>query len=294
MRQGNVVADILALEGMAPSDVDRFVVDRWWTQGAGNTSAIQSRSRDRTLELPVAPYVDGPGAEGPMRRYVFQDYDSSSFVSGYVSYYHISNHLLGAYCSSPFATRGEDALVLVWDGGTVPRLYHVEARTRTVTAVSSLLPITGNSFALFSSQFDPFRRDINGLSTEEVLRYHLSLAEKAMAYAALGRVEESVFPILDDIITDFLAISPYDAQALAEKIAVNRDEMVPGSGAREPEHPCARDGPRYEGSAQRHQGSGQVPAGSPCLSHLTRRGGLHARHQRALHALRAPPAAGMG
>ena len=149
-------------------------------------------------------------------------------VDGYVSYHHVSNHLLGGYCSSPFAARGEDALVLVWDGGTVPRLYAVQANTRTVTPAAALLPVTGDSFGEFSSQLDPFRKSTDGFSADEIMRHHLAIAGKAMAYAALGRVEESAFEVFDGIIAGFSSVSADNAKVLGEQVAVHRDELLPG------------------------------------------------------------------
>jgi carbamoyltransferase len=225
------VAQVLQSEGLNPSDVDNFVVDGWFVEGVDDTevrdpSTIPARGGGRP-DISVAPYQDRPGTE-PLARYYFRDYKFSSSAEGYASYHHVSNHLLGGYCSSPFAARGENALVLVWDGGTVPRLYNVEAEARTVTGVAVLTPITGDSFGEFSSQFDPFLKDTDGFSADEVMRHHLSIAGKAMAYAALGRVEESVFPVFDDIITDFPSVSPENSIAFAQKVAVNRDELLPG------------------------------------------------------------------
>ncbi|MGJ5833732.1 carbamoyltransferase N-terminal domain-containing protein [Streptomyces ossamyceticus] len=222
------VGEILAGEGLDPADVDRFVVDGWWTQDESDPAVVRTHAGGRPLTLPVAPYLDGFAARDPLTRYTFADYDFSGASLGYASYHHASNHLLGAYCSSPFAARGEDALVLVWDGGMAPRLYHVEPRTRSVTTVSVLLPITGGAFADFSAQFDPFRRDVMESDSETQLRHHLSVAGKAMAYAALGTVAESAFPVLEAVMAGFPAISPDNARALGEKIAASRDEMLPG------------------------------------------------------------------
>ena len=145
----------------------------------------------------MASYLDGPGAAGPLRRFSFQNHNFSRKAPGYSSYHHAANHLMGAYCTSPFARRGEDALVLVWDGGMTPRLYEVSAATSTVRAVSVVLPIVGNSFSDFCGEFDPFYRDTSGLSSEETVRYRLSIAGKAMAYAALGEVVESSYQAFD-------------------------------------------------------------------------------------------------
>jgi carbamoyltransferase len=225
------VAQILKSEGLDPSDIGQFVVDGWFVQGVDDTevtdpAVLVARGGGR-LPIPVAPYQDRPGGS-PLARYSFADHAFSTAAVGYASYHHVSNHLLGGYCSSPFAARGEDALVLVWDGGTVPRLYEVRARARTVRPLTALLPITGDIFGEFSSHLDPFFRDTNGLSADEIMRHHLSVAGKAMAYAALGRAEENAFPILDNVLSEFPDVSAENSKAASVKLIGRRDELLPG------------------------------------------------------------------
>lgn len=213
---------------MDVADIDRFVVDGWFTQRADGAPAIATFAGGKPLELPVAPYTDGPTTSEPLARYSFDGYDFGPSTAGYSSYHHVSNHLLGAYCSSPFAMRGEDAVVLIWDGGMIPRLYHVEAGTRTITTVPLGLPLLGNSFAEFSASFGPFRKDTSGMSADETLRHHLSIAGKAMAYAALGTVQESAFAVFDQIIGGFVTVAEENGRQIGEKALVNRDELLPG------------------------------------------------------------------
>ncbi len=226
------VTRLLEAEGLKSSDVDQFVVDGWFVAGIDDTdvrdpASIWARGGS-PLGLPVAPYQDRPGAGDPLARYSFCQHSFSPSAEGYVSYHHVANHLLGGYCSSPFAARGEDALVLVWDGGTVPRLYEVTARDRSVRAVTSLLPLTGDIFGEFSSRFEPFWKDTAGFSPDEVMRHHLSIAGKAMAYAALGRAEENAFPLFDEVLASFPGSSPENAMEFSDKIAADRDQLLPG------------------------------------------------------------------
>lgn len=138
------VVDILAGERLSPADVDQFVIDGWYTTGANGIHALTVKNGDVPVELAVAPYMESLGGEGPLQRHRF---DGDGFVGGfgYASLNHVANHLFGAYCSSPCAALGEDALALLWDGGIAPRLYQVRAATREVTLVSVLLPITGTA-----------------------------------------------------------------------------------------------------------------------------------------------------
>lgn len=225
------VEQILKSEGVDPADIGQFVVDGWFVQGIDDTEvtdpAVLAARGGGRLPIPVAPYQDRPGGQ-PLARYSLTGHSFSTSTAGYASYHHVSNHLLGGYCSSPFAVRGEDALVLVWDGGTAPRLYAVMAATRTVRWLTDLLPITGDIFGEFSSHLDPFCRDTNGFSADELMRYHLSVAGKAMAYAAVGRVEEEAFEVFDDVLADFPDVSAGNSKAASIKLIGQRDKLLPG------------------------------------------------------------------
>ena len=221
------VTAILAREGLSPTDVDQFVIDGWYTTGADGTPAVTLKNGNLPVELAVAPYVESPGDEGPLQRHSFE---GRGFIGGvgYASFNHVTNHIIGSYCSSPFSASGEDALALVWDGGIVPRLYLVRAATRDVTLVSALLPITGNSFADFCMSFGPYSADLTGLTPDQLIRHHLSIAGKAMAYSALGKAEPNVFPVLDDLIASYPSVDTENAKTLGAKVASNRDELMPG------------------------------------------------------------------
>lgn len=221
------VSEVLDRECLSLGDVDQFVVDGWYTRAANGTRAVTLLDGSKSVELPVAPYVDTVGDEGPLRRHKF-DLRGLLGGKGYASYNHVTGHIIGAYCTSPFAARGEDALVLVWDGGIVPRLYHVQAATRIVALASILLPISGNSFADFCAQFDPFSADLTGKCQEEVIRHDLSIAGKAMAYAALGKPESGVFSLFDEMISRFPSIELENARTLGSQIAAERNELLPG------------------------------------------------------------------
>lgn len=160
------VVDIFAGEGLSPSDVDQFVVDGWHTRDASGAPAVSIGDGEQAVELAVAPYVEGPGDAEPLQRRTFEGLGLPGASGGYVGFTHVANHLLGAYCTSPFAARRENALALVWDGGIVPRLYEVHAATREVTLVSALLPVMGNAFADFSSAFGPFAIDTSALTPD--------------------------------------------------------------------------------------------------------------------------------
>ncbi|RMI43386.1 carbamoyltransferase N-terminal domain-containing protein [Streptomyces triticirhizae] len=222
------VTGVLRDQGVDPADVDRFVVDGWWPEAGRDEPGVMIGDGEERMFLPVAPYVEGFGQDGPLHRHTFKEYDFTPGSPGYASYCHAANHLLAAYCTSPFAARGEDALVLVWDGGTTPRLYLVDAGARSVRLVSSLLPLSGNYFSDFCSHFEPFHRDTSKMDKDTRIRYQLSVAGKAMAYAALGTPQPAAFPVFDRLVADFPTVSPDNAFALGEKVATERDRLLPG------------------------------------------------------------------
>ncbi|MBF6228757.1 hypothetical protein IU470_27110 [Nocardia abscessus] len=228
------VAAILRSEGLEPSDVDRFVVDGWFAKDPESdgdsvrSSSIATLSGGRPSVLEVAPYQDYPGKTKPGTRYQFRRHGFGSPDGAYTSYHHVDHHILGGYCTSPFAMRGEDALVLVWDGGTVARAYHVAAASRVVHSVATVLPLVGNTFTHFSSHFEPFIPSIEGLSPDQVLRQHLAIPGKAMAYAGLGAVEESAFPALHRIVAGLPDASQHAARSVGAQVVASRDELFPG------------------------------------------------------------------
>jgi carbamoyltransferase len=64
----------------------------------------------------------------------------------YHGYPHTAGQVAAAYCTSPFAARGEAALVLVWDLGDAPLLHRVDAGGH-VEALGALLPPAGGRLA---------------------------------------------------------------------------------------------------------------------------------------------------
>ena len=66
---------------------------------------------------------------------------------------HITNHITSAYTTAPFA--GEDAYVLVWDGGICPRLYEVS--DGGIKFVSELMRFSGCMYGIMGYYAGPFK-----------------------------------------------------------------------------------------------------------------------------------------
>ncbi|MEV5838150.1 carbamoyltransferase N-terminal domain-containing protein [Nocardia sp. NPDC052112] len=131
------VTEILRSEGLAPTDIDRFVVDGYVPEPDSTEPArIATVVGGRPVELTIAPHQDRPGHTVPLARHRFRGHGFGSAADEYVSYHHVDQHIMGGYCASPFAARGEDALVLVGDSAPVRRLYHVVAAARKVRPVA--------------------------------------------------------------------------------------------------------------------------------------------------------------
>lgn len=204
------IAEILGGEGMKTEDIDAFVVDGWGgydmdalaiqprlTIGDSH-NLLQYRDEGRVCQLAVAQYQErtmqsdvleawnftGRGGEGGGLSIRGKQYP-------YSSYLHVTGHIASAYCTSPFA--GEDAYVLVWDGGMYPRLYFVEGKTGRTENLGPLFLLIGNIYTIFSQHFGPFK--VKGQFAKD----DLSVAGKVMAYVAKGELRQELFAYFDDI-----------------------------------------------------------------------------------------------
>ncbi|MDX3852393.1 carbamoyltransferase N-terminal domain-containing protein [Streptomyces sp. AK02-01A] len=226
------VEEILAREGIRPGDIDRFVVDGWFAAPGESRPLLRVTHTGRPVTVEVAPYCEPDTAPrpDPLRRYTFDGLPLGPCTVPYSSYHHAAQHLLGAYCTSPYAAREEPALVLVWDGGMVPRLYRVEPAPLRVTSLGPLFPVYGSAFADFAAQFEPFRR--TGVQDRPVDGHasprHLDVAGKAMAYAALGQDEPDFYPVFDAELAR-LPLSFDTATELGLRIGRDRARLWPGS-----------------------------------------------------------------
>ncbi|KIZ14897.1 carbamoyltransferase N-terminal domain-containing protein [Streptomyces natalensis] len=228
------VEDVLAGQGVRLSDLDAVVVDGWMAAPGDPTPMLRELTHHgRQVAVKVAPYSEADGTAGPaLHRYEFEGLPLGDRVVRYASYHHVTQHLLGAYCTSPFAARGESALGIVWDGGTVPRLYRVDTAPFRVRSLGPLFPLYGNAFADYCAQWDPFRsqaapqQDKQDISNAAVPR-NLDVAGKAMAYAALGRDEPTLYRMFDNQL-DCIPFTFDTGIELAEWFREHRAEVRPG------------------------------------------------------------------
>jgi carbamoyltransferase len=181
IRDLSVVDRLLDEAGYGLDQVDHVVLDGW-------RRAVKVRAwGGQRIPVPLAPYRRGILDPSLLRPYTFSVLDLS-----YLSFPHYAGHVASAYCTSPFAQRGEDAYVLCWDGSMFPFLYHIrpdgEQRIRSLGPLFNLL---GDVYIILAQHFAPFDAPISW-------PHALSLPGKIMAYNAYGNAQESAVKSIAD------------------------------------------------------------------------------------------------
>ncbi|WP_327708379.1 nodulation protein U [Streptomyces sp. NBC_00464] len=188
----SLIPELLAGQGFKVSDVDYWALDGWDGREAGRISVLDN---GRPIDLTVAPYRENDTVTSLVRPGSTGELPIGGKSVAYDSFVHVSSHFAAAYCSSPFAARGEDSFVLVWDGGTFPRLYFVDAEHGTVENGGEVFPLIGHSYAMAAQYFGPWARRSGDRSK---VVDDLSVAGKLMAYIALGEPKDAIQEALRD------------------------------------------------------------------------------------------------
>ncbi|WP_024510039.1 nodulation protein NodU [Bradyrhizobium sp. ARR65] len=186
------VVAALAEHGLAPEDVDQFVIDGW-------DGEVESQFRLLSGTAPVT-LKGGPYVERHPEGLLTSRDGLGLMLSGrdfpYASYPHVTGHVASAYCTSPFAEAGEPAFCLVWDGCIFPRLYHVDRRGARF--VDCLFPVIGHVYAVAGHHFGPYKRDTR-------TSWDLGVAGKLMAYIALGYANEDIIKVFGELYLERFA-----------------------------------------------------------------------------------------
>lgn len=176
------VEEVLSSEGIRWQQIDQFAVDGW---GDLNNSSekhfkmwLSHKGQNEQIEL--ASYGHLIHRQDLLG---FHDFTCKRLDFSYKSYMHVSGHLFGAYCSSPFIRGKEDSFVLIWDGGMSPQLFYIRHDSNSVESLRPLFNLNGNCYAAFAQQYAPF---------DKTEKYDLAVAGKVMAYIALGRRSEDI------------------------------------------------------------------------------------------------------
>lgn len=188
-----MVEEILQKFGYGIKDVDKWVIDGW------DLERLELKNYGTPVSLQVAKYHEA----GRSGKNIFDGCYNGKFKIGeheleYSSYHHVFGHLISGYCSSPFAQNCQESLILVWDGGTCPRLYHIDPKTRMIESNGPFTSLVGHSYAIAGEfYFGPFVSPDRKKDD-----YDLTVAGKLMAYVALGKNIPEIRKIFDDVYNE--------------------------------------------------------------------------------------------
>ncbi|MDG4792750.1 carbamoyltransferase N-terminal domain-containing protein [Micromonospora sp. WMMD1082] len=189
----SIVVSLLHEFGYQVSDVDRWVVDGWDGSKVGHVSLAD---HGVPVELDLAPYRETEEAPDVFQPALTGTFPLAGESKPFTSHVHIAGHISSAYCTSPFAERGEPSLVLIWDGGLFPRLYWLDP-AEGVANGGALFPLIGHTYATAAHHFGPFRRTDEAATVDD-----LSVAGKLMAYIALGTARDDVVRVLRAVFAE--------------------------------------------------------------------------------------------
>lgn len=194
------IFDIIREHGYRSSDIDCFSIDGW-----RKTDKLKPW-HGQNVRVQLAPYRRGFVTADPLQAH---NYRISDF--NYMSFPHYTGHVVGGYCSSPFAEQGEDSYVLTWDGAMFPYLYYVRAGSCEVQSLGPVFNFLGDAFHTIAQRFSPFDAPMEFPAT-------LSLPGKIMAYIARGTVRSD---LLDEMESSYRDVE----KDLIEKIPHLDDEV---------------------------------------------------------------------
>jgi len=186
---------LLRLYGYSFQSIHRIVLDGWGREW--NLPVAEEKESSIALNLNGAGRVNFKlSAYGHLLtdEDVLQANDFEQEETGlkYRSYRHVSSHIFGAYCTSPFAKTNAGSYILVWDGGMPPQLFHYDPRSGQVRNFGPLFPLLGSIYTLFPHQYKPFSD----------YRLDISIAGKAMAYIAVGKPLPEVVRWLHKVLSE--------------------------------------------------------------------------------------------
>jgi carbamoyltransferase len=197
------VGQVLGDCGLTVSDVDHFVVDGWG-------EAVVTRSNGRPIHVAVAPYMAPRRGSGEIEPLGGGVLPISGDIVSYTSYAHVTTHVFSSYCTSPFATRGEDALVLVWDGGSHPCIFEVGMDPPTLRVCGVLSGLMGKAYPALALHLERFRELAEGADTAERRALELTLPGKVMALAGYGSVREDLIDLVRTAVGAASAVGVLD------------------------------------------------------------------------------------
>jgi carbamoyltransferase len=189
---------VLGGQGLSPDELTAVAVDGWGRRNGVSTVFVIDDAGDQRL-VEVARYRDRPGSAEDL---LDRPADTAKLFGDqpvkYRSFSHATDHALSSYCTSPFAARDASSLVVVWDGGMPPCLYHYNPATRSLRPLEQLFDVAGGLYPVFASHLRPFRTGVHALDTDfrTLSNLLLPVSGKAMAYAALGEPDDHAMSVM--------------------------------------------------------------------------------------------------
>ncbi|MDP1815335.1 MAG: carbamoyltransferase N-terminal domain-containing protein [Leadbetterella sp.] len=182
------LGSILSEYGYKQNDINQFVIDGWGIILVENKTENDyppfSFTFKKTEAEKVNVLVNGYGLlvknEELLKPVTFR-YLENKLV--YNSYMHISGHVFGTYCTSPFAKKKENSFILVWDGASFPQVFYFNPESKCVENLGPIFHLLGHSYSVFATNYHPF---------DTYKADDMSLAGQIMAYVALGEVDQTV------------------------------------------------------------------------------------------------------
>jgi carbamoyltransferase len=210
----NEIEDILQSYGYELGQVDRWVLDGWRGDKLGTRCIFKDVPflyEGKKVDISLAQYGHLVQKEENILKQ--QSYELEEINFSYDSYPHVAGHILGAYCSSPFAKAGEDAFVLVWDGGMPPQLFYYQTKENKVSNLGPIMYLLGCIYVDFPHKFEPYCN----------YKKHVSIAGKLMAYIALGEARPAIVEAYNKIYDEITA--SFDL----EKLEINNISQITDS-----------------------------------------------------------------
>ncbi|MEM9916807.1 MAG: carbamoyltransferase N-terminal domain-containing protein [Bacteroidota bacterium] len=201
----DLIAEILRSEGYSPESIDLYAIDGWGgfdqdslaiqprLEIGDQTNKLSVLHHGKPTQIGIAQYRERTAKHSILEEWKFEGLPIEDHSYSYTSYLHVTSHIMSAYCCSPFAQAGEDAYILIWDGGMYPRLYYFDVTNKKVENLGPIFLFIGNIYSIFAQHFGPFKVG------NKFAKDSLSVAGKVMAYIGKGEVQRDLFPIFDDI-----------------------------------------------------------------------------------------------
>jgi len=177
----NQIKSILHSESLDFADINRIAIDGWCLEEQNaDFRKAELTQNGKTIAFKLAKYGNAITKEDVLES---QKYAIKELGIEYSSYMHVTGHIMGAYCTSPFVREKQSSFILIWDGGMFPQLFYLHHNENRIEPLGSLFSLNGYCYTGLAQRFPPF----TGTRDED-----LSIAGKLMAYIALGKIDNSI------------------------------------------------------------------------------------------------------